>query len=165
MENRISQPQGRRAGQPKPEHETSDVHAGWIFGIVLFLAVSGVAIQFIMGGMLKSLKHTTPTTDRWRPGSNRAGMAPPATFPRLQVSPPVDLQAFRAREETILTTYGWVNPTSGTVRVPIDQAMLLLVQQGLPTRQGTNEAKTGPSTFELMQQRPAQRDIRAVKQP
>jgi len=139
-------------------HEPTDVHAGWIFGIVLFLAVSGIGIHFLMAGMLNLLKHETPTTDQWRPPERSvASTQTRPSFPRLQVSPPVDLEAFRAREEVELNSYGWIDRASGIVHIPIEQAMDLLVQKGLPVRRGTNEIRMGPSSFELLKQRAAER--------
>ena len=46
--------------------------------------------------------------------------------------PDRDLQAVRAQEDRILTTYGWVDKSRGVVRIPIDEAMRLVAEQGLP---------------------------------
>lgn len=54
--------------------------------------------------------------------------------PRLQPKPEVDLQRYLDEEKTELDTYGWVDRQSGVVRIPIERAMQLLVQQGLPVR-------------------------------
>ena len=70
----------------------------------------------------------------------------------------MDLEAFQAREEIELHSYGWVNRSSGIVRIPIERAMELLLQKGLPARSGTNQVKLGPSTYELQKQRPLQRE-------
>jgi hypothetical protein len=35
-------------------------------------------------------------------------------------------------ERAALTTYGWVDRKSGVVRMPIERAMELLVERGLP---------------------------------
>ena len=40
----------------------------------------------------------------------------------------------RAAEEKELTTYGWADEEKRAVRIPIDQAMKLLVERGLPAR-------------------------------
>ena len=148
-----------RARAPLRDHERRDASPGWIFGIVLFLLVSGLIIHGIVAAFLSVLKRGATTTDAWRPGLHPGINAPalPA-FPKLQLSPPMDLQAFRAREEQELTNYGWVNRSSGVVRIPIERAMDLVLQQGLPNRTATNQSKTGPSTLQLMQQRPDQRD-------
>ena len=74
-------------------------------------------------------------------------------FPRLQISAPLDLKAFRQREETELTTSGWINRTSGIVRIPIEQAMELVLQKGLPVRGQHNQQQLGPSSYQLLQQR------------
>ena len=156
--DRPPRPQSRFASS-RPSHETRDASVPWIIGIVVFLFLSGVAIELMLGGMLKNLRRSPPVTDRWRPvgaAVNRRSFAA-AQFPKLQVSPTLDLQTFRAHEDAELKSYGWVDKTSGIVRIPIARAMDLLLQKGLPVRQGTNEIKPGPSSFELQQQRALQR--------
>jgi hypothetical protein len=75
-------------------------------------------------------------------------------IPRLQLTPAEDLGKFRANEESELNTYGWVNRTSGVVRIPVARALELTLERGLPMRSETNGAATGPSSYELQQQRP-----------
>jgi hypothetical protein len=55
--------------------------------------------------------------------------------PRLQAAPERDLQELREANEVILDTYGWVDQEDGRVRIPIDQAMDLLLEEGLPVRE------------------------------
>lgn len=55
--------------------------------------------------------------------------------PRLQVKPNQDLQQFRAKEAKTLNSYGWIDKDAGVVRIPIDRAMDLMLQRGVPTRQ------------------------------
>jgi hypothetical protein len=54
--------------------------------------------------------------------------------PRLQALPKVELKDLRADEEAILTSYGWVDPNKGVVRIPIDQAIDIMAQKGLPSK-------------------------------
>jgi hypothetical protein len=140
--------------QPAKGHEERDANAAWILRIIIFLFVFGLSIHGILAGFLSALKHTSQPTDRWLPVV-RSGHAGPAASPgpQLQVSAPADLEAFRAREETELHSYGWINRTSGVVRIPIERAMELVLQAGLPTRASTNQNQVGPSTYQLMQQR------------
>jgi hypothetical protein len=58
--------------------------------------------------------------------------APPA--PVLQTAPIDDLVALRARERSLLETYGWIDKERGIVRIPIEKAMDLLATRGLPAR-------------------------------
>lgn len=148
-------------------HETRDANASWIFGVVGFLLIFGLSIHFILAGLLSSLNATAPPRDRWRPVPRTTGSMPSgaAAFPRLQVSAPADLETFRAREEAELNSYGWINKSSGVVRLPIDQAMELLLKKGLPVRAGANGTQTGPSTYQLLQQRPEHREPEIKGQP
>ena len=54
--------------------------------------------------------------------------------PRLETNERREINDFRMHEEQTLHSYGWVDQPAGVVRIPIDRAMELLVQRGLPTR-------------------------------
>ncbi len=54
--------------------------------------------------------------------------------PRLETDEPREIRAFRLQEEQTLHSYGWVDQPAGVVRIPIDRAMELVAQRGLPTR-------------------------------
>ena len=58
--------------------------------------------------------------------------APPP--PNLQAQPQLDLAEFRARQAEILSSYGWVDRQAGIVRIPIERALDLVAERGLPTR-------------------------------
>lgn len=55
--------------------------------------------------------------------------------PRLQANPSVDLARFRATEEERLHSYGWVDRQAGIIHMPIERAMELTAQRGLPARE------------------------------
>ena len=67
---------------------------------------------------------------------------PPAT---LLVNEPVNLQKFRAQEEHILSSYGWMDQNAGTIRMPIDRAKELLMERGLPARSSIPAGPAGPA--------------------
>ena len=55
--------------------------------------------------------------------------------PRLQTNPRQDLADLRARgRRACSTTYGWVDRNAGVVRIPIEAAMKLTLERGLPAR-------------------------------
>jgi hypothetical protein len=60
--------------------------------------------------------------------SERRG--PPA--PRLQASPPLDLDALRAGEFKRLSSYGWISPQDDLIHIPIERAMELVLERGVP---------------------------------
>ncbi len=59
--------------------------------------------------------------------------------PRLQTDPLRDLHALRAAEAAALDSYGWVDRSAGIVHIPIDRAIELLAQRGLPARPPAGE--------------------------
>ena len=135
-------------------YERRDADAGWIFGVVAFLVIAGLIMHFCLAGVVERLGKTPTPHDRWtgvRPGAgvsveSKAG-------PHLQLAPTEDLKKFREREDAELNTYGWIDRTAGVVRIPIERAMELVLQRGLPVRVGTNQDQAGPSSYELQQQR------------
>jgi hypothetical protein len=58
----------------------------------------------------------------------------PTPEPHLLVRPGNDLKAMRADEDLILNSYDWVDKEKGVARIPIDRAMEIIAQRGLPTR-------------------------------
>jgi hypothetical protein len=54
--------------------------------------------------------------------------------PRLQAEPTQDLYQYRATEERILKSYGWIDRANGVVHIPIDHAIDLIVARGLPPK-------------------------------
>jgi len=70
------------------------------------------------------------------PVSPLAADRQPPPEPHLQIAPHEDLRKLRESEEAILNSYGWVNRDAGLVRIPIDRAIELLAERGLPARSG-----------------------------
>lgn len=58
--------------------------------------------------------------------------APPE--PRLQTHPLKDLADLRAAEKDVLESYGWVDRGAGVVRIPVQRALELTAERGLPSR-------------------------------
>lgn len=88
-------------------------------GLLVFLAVSAIVLKFVFD--------TTPV---WPPPG--AAAEGDGESPALQRAPEGDLEGFRAREDRDLTTLGWVDRSAGIARIPIEDAMKLVVQDGLP---------------------------------
>jgi hypothetical protein len=63
-----------------------------------------------------------------------------------------DVADLHAREDLLLSNYTWVDESKGTVRIPIERAMELIAQRGLPAVQpvqaqaAQTQLMTGDST-------------------
>jgi hypothetical protein len=137
-------------------YEPRDANVTWIFAIILFLLGCGFIIHLLLAVWLNHLKNGSSITDAWRP-IPRPSQQSLASFPRLQISPQLDLNEFRAREDAELTNYGWINQASGVVRVPVSRAMELVLEKGLPTRPNSG-SRGGPSPLELINKRALNRE-------
>jgi hypothetical protein len=100
--------------------------------IVKFLVWLGVAAAIIHVGL--ALLFGAFATRRVERGEPRFPLAihqepqlPPE--PRLQRFPREDILNFRLREEEILQHYGWIDKSSGSVRIPIQDAMRLTLER------------------------------------
>ena len=132
-------------------YEKRDANAKAIFLTVLGLLLVLVLVDVIVHFIVKDFANTPTPGDRY---SGSVRQQQPAAYPHLQISPQADLSAFREEEAQQLNTYGWINKTAGVVRIPVDRAMDLVLQKGLPARQPGQPGKAGPSSYELQQQRP-----------
>ena len=103
--------------------------------ILYFVAVLFVVLVVTFASM-RGLFGYFSATQNLGPGASpfdNSRSLPPA--PRLQVDPAVDLDQVRQSQEEMLNSYAWVDKASGTVRVPIDRAMDMLIERKLPVRQ------------------------------
>lgn len=118
--------------EPKFEERDVDVWAVGKFGIGLALVC--VLCLALLLGFFKFLENQNGGPER-RTGTGigiDASKLPPE--PRLEETPIRDLNAMRAAEDKILNSYAWIDKSSGLVRIPIDRAIDLLAQRGLPSR-------------------------------
>lgn len=117
-------------GHDRGGYEKSDlsVKAIVVFGAVLAVVLVGslVAMGWLFGFF------SAEEAKRDVPPSPLATTRPAVPEPRLQVDAIGDLKRLRAAEDAILGSYGWVSKETGMARIPIDRAMRLLVDRGLP---------------------------------
>jgi len=135
--------------KPYHDHEHKDVDVIALFSIVLMLFISCIVIFLVVTAIMHYFKLHEP--------SETAGQANiPATrvaefpAPRLEVKSGANLAELRAAEDSDLNSYGWIDRNTGTVRIPIDRAMQLILKRGLP------DVGAGLTPLSLMQARPSE---------
>lgn len=125
------QPQTNAAAR----HEDSDVNVpailGFGFGLLVTVAVAYVAIF----GLFRYFdgREGAKAPAEYPLAASHGRRVPPE--PRLQTDPAQDMRDLRAKEDDLLGSYGWVDRNAGSVRIPIDAAMKLTLERGLPARQ------------------------------
>src|SRR5882757_11464417 len=152
------------------KHESTNGHGSYErqdlrpSGILYFLGgLAGATLLCILGlrGLFVVLEHrekasqplvnplvTNPPTDTRRvaPGY------PQRSFPnpKLEEDERGQLNDIRLKEEQTLSTYDYIDKNAGTIRIPIDRAMDLIAQRGLPVR-----AQAGTAAAPAEQSKPA----------
>jgi hypothetical protein len=132
----------RSAPAPEPEeesvvegHELTDMRTKQV---VYWLALLTVAVTALVIGVtifeVRMIGHAGPLV----PVVDDPPRVTPPPQPRLEKANGEVLAAQHAKENEILNNYTWVDQGAGVVSIPIDRAIELTVERGLPVRQGTD---------------------------
>jgi len=105
------------------DYERSDIKGSdmaWLAGgLALFVIITPLLMPFVFP---QSMQHRSPS-------------GPPALTadaPQLEITPRDDLRRFERGEAQFAQSYGWTDRSKGVIRIPIDRAMALLAERGLP---------------------------------
>ena len=129
------------------DFEREDLAPRPILLFLLSLAVGCVLVYFVLRGMYSYLdsyeSHHQPVQHPLaQPAAADTRVVLPGEVvkfpqPRLETDERREIHDFREREEQTLNSYGWVDQSGGVMHIPIDRAMQLVAQRGLPTRPQT----------------------------
>jgi len=151
---------------PELEYEHQDMSPSSVYAFLTGLAIAGILIYFVLWGLYRFLDHYERTH---QPAQNplvqteadTRNVAPQAIQkfpqPRLEKNERVEINNFRLKEEQTLNSYGWVDQKAGVIRIPIDRAMALIAQQGLPTTPKVGQVP--PSEVNVVNQAAQRADV------
>jgi hypothetical protein len=114
-----------------PGYETRDASVpallkfGVSLAVIILIVVVGMRWTFAYYAKTQNLGPTVT------PFENERTIPP---VPRLQVAPQKEIHDYWESQQSIVNSYGWVDRQGGVVRIPVDRAMRLLLQRGLPAR-------------------------------
>jgi hypothetical protein len=116
---------------PEVRFEKTDVNAGSLLKAGFVIVAVTVAVVFFLYWLyfvfVRQEAARQPPPPVLKP--ERSVLAPPP--PHLQTLPTLDLNTFRKQEDRVLDTYGWVDKEKDVVRIPIEDAMKLVVSRGV----------------------------------
>jgi hypothetical protein len=126
-------------------YERQDLRVPGILYFLLAIVVATVICLFGLKGLYAFLEHhekasqpaVNPLVAHVPEDTRRVAPGyPQGAFPspKLEEDERGQLNDIRMNEETVLYSYGWVDEKAGTVHIPIEHAMDLIVQRGLPVR-------------------------------
>jgi hypothetical protein len=130
------------------DFERRDINVRDVIWFLVALSVAGVIITFVVSGFYHYLEAhneaeqtpvsplitNAPKDTRHLPTDYKDYLKQNFPSPQLEIDERTQLNQIRINEEQTLATYGWVDRKQGAVRIPIERAMELIVERGLPSR-------------------------------
>lgn len=143
MKHSYSNP-GHSGGEAGFERE--DLGSRGVFAFMIGLAVVGVVIYFVISGMYSFLdKYERSQMATASPlVTSKGAMSRVVTqdymdqrfkengAPMLETNERGEFRDFLVKQENQLNSYGWVDENAGVAHIPIERAMELTVQRGMP---------------------------------
>lgn len=133
----------QHAHNSKMGFEPKDLSPSSVYGFLAGLFVAAVLVAFVLWGFYDFMdryerSQQPPQNPLVQPTRVETRQIPPQTIqkfpqPRLERNERLEINDFLLKEEDTLDSYGWVDQKAGVVRIPIERAMQLIAQQGLPT--------------------------------
>jgi len=115
-------------------HETSDMQVGFVITCMIALIVVGAIVGVVTAALdfshLGAVPDLRPVPGQLDDLATPAVVAPPV----LETTRGQGIDQLRVQEDAALHSYGWVDRSAGTVRIPIERAMDLVAARGLPSR-------------------------------
>ncbi len=97
------------------------------FWMAVVIMVTLVSMRWTFNFFERTQTVSSPATPFVRPRE-----LPPS--PRLQVEPHFELKQYCEEQQREVNSYGWIDPRLKVVRIPISQAIDLVLKNGLPVR-------------------------------
>lgn len=122
-------------------YDTKDVHGKPLavyFAILTVITIMSAIVALV------SWRAWAP-----RPNSGSVAVLPVAeerplpALPRLQPAPQLDIKALHAAEHQKLGTYAWIDKQAQIVQIPIDRAIDIVAEKGLPHGREAHVPGTG----------------------
>jgi hypothetical protein len=144
------------SSNPGVMYESSDANVRAIYTFGIWLAILGGVCALATWGGLRAMEKIEDNQDKERMAANP--MVPESRMkmtsgqaahefpaPQLQINDTTEMKEEIEQENAKLSHYQWVDQNQGIVRIPIDKAMQLVLQRGLPARAPGAAAVAPPS--------------------
>lgn len=123
-----------------------DINVRGVIGSGVALVAVALVVSLLMWWLLRGFSSFDEKRDvRLTPIETASPQQPPPE-PRLQISPNDDMRKMREDEDRALEQAAWVDRQQGTVRLPIDLAMEVMISKGLPPVHSASPSKPSPPT-------------------
>lgn len=134
---------------PSTAYDHSDLESRGIFVFLVGLALTVALVHVVIYGFVKAYERFQPqgmerTASIIEPTAQQGPMRQPTDhfpYPQVQPDPVADMNKFREAEELELNSAGWIDQRAGIAHIPVERAIDLVAQRGLPVRPAPPQAQ------------------------
>ena len=133
----------QHSAEPSPNgtgHEQREVNVRFIVVSLITLLIGTFLVCLLVIGIFRYFHN------EYLPPQATYTQPPLPPEPRVEEKPYLQLQNLRSLEDHVLSTYAWVDESAGTVRIPVDRAMDMVLQKGLPYHNYLDDSAAGRKT-------------------
>jgi hypothetical protein len=127
-----TEPNPNAIAQAGVGREVRDVNASAVIWFGIWLFVGCVASALVVWGVFRIFAGQENAAQPVVSPHLELSLKRTPAGPRLEPLPLEPRLALHAAEEAQLSSYGWVDRGAGIARIPIDRAMRLIVEHGVP---------------------------------
>lgn len=121
---------------PGVSYEPREADLRVVLAFLAALGLASVMVLLVLWGMFSYFRGKSAERGPL-PSPRMYTSAPSVPQPRLQPNPVADYGAYHGSGQATLNSYGWVDQKAGIARIPIEQAMDLVAERGLPWKTPT----------------------------
>jgi hypothetical protein len=129
-----NEPSERHDENPRVSYERKDVNIFQITAFGIALLFGCIVAIFAMWALFDFFYNREDLKNPPHPPAMVMDRQKLPPEPRLQATPRIELRDLRDDEDAVLNSYGWLDQAKGTLRIPIDEAIDIVAQKGLPSR-------------------------------
>jgi hypothetical protein len=120
------------------EPAATDLRAVWLSGLGLVTLI--VATLLIVAALMRLF--AADSTGEFAAVKRSGASQLPVGDPSIDVNQSAELERLFERQRALLRQSRWVDQSAGIARIPIDQAISIIVERGLPTSFGAESVET-----------------------
>ena len=155
MSESKTQAGGKR--MPRHDHERSDINIRGVIFFAASLVIGAVMVHVLVLGVFAYLSRREAAADPALHPLVKTEKADPEQVvkrfpePRLQPDDVRDMNELRYAEQLRLKNYTWVDEKEGKVRIPIERAMEVIAERGLPMTANASGERVPPATAKAVE--------------